>query len=910
MKTQFNLEISTMIQELQVSITTCILILLFSMPQLISAQNHVDSVTLQWLGDETPLVSSGISWGVPWAEGEVEYGETFALITEDEESLPVQSWPMAYWPDGSIKWTGFAMATDPSHGNDFQIVAGEETAQSDTEIEIRESDTTYEIDTGPLQVLIAKWGGDLIRYMKVDGKIVAKNGELIAILQNGPEGNAWDAPHRDKYVSNVKKVAIEQSGPVRAVVKVEGTHKSVKDGKEMIPFTVRLYFYADRTPVRMVHSMVYDGDEDKDLIRGIGVHFNVPMREQIHNRHVRFSGQDNGLWAEPVQPMIGRQGRFVEDENTGEDLYPDQLEGKRMPDFEEVDDQGKHYLSDWAVWGDFKLNQPNAKGFTIEKRTEPHSAWIPAGAGERSSGLFFSGDVSGGLAISLKDFWQSYPSSLEILNADSDAADMYVWLWSPDAPAMDMRHYDTKPHGLESVYEDVQQGFSSAYGVGRTSELMLYPTGEVPGKEQMTKMAQQGSQPSVMVATPEYYHSKQVFGFWSLPDRSTPFKQQIEEQLDAYIDYYKTSIEQHNWYGFWDYGDMMHSYDRDRHVWRYDLGGMAWQNTELMSDMWLWYSFLRTGRADIFKMAEAMSRHTQEVDVHHIGRFAGLGSRHNVRHWGGGAKEVRISQAPLKRFYYYLTTDERMGDLIRQVTEDAPQAIADLDPMRLAQPLENPEEFPYPARLRLGPDWLALAGNWITMWEMTGDEKWKDLLYTGMDSISEFPMGFMTGKNLVVGFDPETGELFQLSDEKDWYNLSTIQGGGEVGMELAELVDHEGWQKVWLQYARLERAPKEVVLKDMETRSEGSDAQYARPDRMAAYAYMKTDNPAYAERAIEHLTSRGSVAAQQTKKIMPPEVLNPLIEARRVTTNTAGQWSLNAIQILEMVSDELPRRAP
>ena len=60
----------------------------------------------------------------------------------------------------------------------------------------------------------------------------------------------------------------------------------------------------------------------------------------------------------------------------------------------------------------------------------------------------------------------------------------------------------------------------------------------------------------------------------------------------------------------------------------------AWDNTELASNMWLWYNFLRTGRADIWCMAEAMTRHTSEVDVYHIGPNAGLGSRHNVSHWG------------------------------------------------------------------------------------------------------------------------------------------------------------------------------------------------------------------------------------------------------------------------------------
>ena len=51
-----------------------------------------------------------------------------------------------------------------------------------------------------------------------------------------------------------------------------------------------------------------------------------------------------------------------------------------------------------------------------------------------------------------------------------------------------------------------------------------------------------------------------------------------------------------------------------RHTWRYDIGGFAWDNTELASNMWLWYNFLRTGREDIWRMAEAMTRHTAEVD--------------------------------------------------------------------------------------------------------------------------------------------------------------------------------------------------------------------------------------------------------------------------------------------------------
>ena len=54
---------------------------------------------------------------------------------------------------------------------------------------------------------------------------------------------------------------------------------------------------------------------------------------------------------------------------------------------------------------------------------------------------------------------------------------------------------------------------------------------------------------------------------------------------------------------------------------------MRGTNTELVPKIWLWFTFLRTGLPDVFRLAEAMTRNTGEVDVYHLGRFMGLGSR-------------------------------------------------------------------------------------------------------------------------------------------------------------------------------------------------------------------------------------------------------------------------------------------
>lgn len=876
-------------------------------------------VPVKWLDNAPPPISGGVSWGVPWSKGAVQKRQTFTLASVDGKTLPLQTWPLAYWPDGSLKWSGFATVANAEATGPLKLASTDAAAAASTNsIRIRQSDTSYEIDTGKVTARIAKWGGGIIESLTVEGREVARDGQLVCILQDGPEGDPEVTPAREKFISKVEKVTLEQQGPVRAVVKIEGKHKGTRSTREWLPFAVRLYFYAGQESIRMVHSFVYDGDQEKDFVRGLGVVFVVPMREQIHNRHVRFSGEGDGLWSEPIQPLIGRGGRFVGDPNGGADVYPTQIEGQRVPNKEQLNARGQGLLADWAVWDDFKLSQPNADGFTLVKRTNPQSAWIPSGAGRRASGMVFAGDVSGGLAVSLKNFWQSHPASLEVRKASSGAAELCVWLWSPDGPAMDMRHYDTRPHGLEAVYEDVQPGFSTAHGVARTSELTLFATAAVPTKDVTAKMAKTGAQPPLLVCVPEYLQSAQAFGIWGLEDRSTPVKRAIEERLEVTLNHYLKQPEQHRWYGFWDFGDVMHSFDNERHVWRYDLGGMAWDNSELGTDMWLWYSFLRSGRADVFRMAEAMSRHTTEVDCYHLGPFAGLGSRHNVRHWGCGAKEARISQAAYRRFHYYLTTDERTGDVMREMLNSDFKTV-EYDPMRLARPIKEEEKKIAPTRTRLGPDWIAFVSNWMTEWERTGDTKWRDKILAGVECLAAMPLGMRSGGELVFGYDPATGKLYQLNNEVGTYNLATIMGGAEVAFELGLVLDDPRWHKLWNQYCRLYSAPREAIQRDMQTGEEGLNAQYVRDGRLAAYVYHQTKAPAFRDNAVNALlrTGRGGGGrgggeggrGGAPRRIEGSETLNPIDEGPS-NTNGAAQNGLETIAMLGMVGSELPAEFP
>lgn len=855
------------------------------------------SIRLSWVGEKLPTHATGVSFGVPWPQGTVQSGSDFRVRAGSEE-LPLQSWPLAYWPDGSLKWSGFATVVRAGLSEAVMLSRGSSSAGR--MLSVKESEGNVLVDTGAINCSIASSGAALFNSIRLGDKQIAGPAQLVCILQNGPQTLPEDSPARERFVGEVKQITVEQSGPVRAVVKIDGVHRGEQSKREWLPFTVRLYFYTGVSSVRIVHTIIFDGDQEKDFIRGLGIQVEVPMRDDPRSRTVRFAGEGDGLWSEPLQPGGGSVAQ-----ESGQPFIGNAIFDKN------------------AIWDDFKLAQPTPDGFTIVKRTNPNSMWLFSAAGKRSQGLASLSDLSGGLAISVKNFWQSYPAGLEVQGASGVSPKLVAWLWSPEGPEMDMRFYDSHGHGLDAAYEDVQPGLSTAYGVARTSELMLHALGGWPERKDSVVMAQEGNRLPLLACSPEYIHSTGVFGVWSLPDRSTAFKKSIEDGLDSVLAYYQQQVDERSWYGFWQYGDFMHSYSVPRHQWHYDWGGHAWDNTELAVPLWLWESYLRTGRADLFRFVEDYTRNTSETNVYHLGPMRGLGSRHNVVKWGDGAKEVRISQSAHWRPFYYLTTDERTGDLMREAAEWAGVSIANFDPMREASPATPGEPK---VRIRIGPDWFAMAGNWMTEWERTNDVRWRDQILAGVDSILTMKFGLETGKPTenaraeaaIVSYDNATGKLTPIPDTTTGqygvanYNLATIQGGAQVMFELVPLLARDDFAKEWLRMCRLAVAPPEVWIRDKATNNEGSNGEYVAPGqggvRLAAWAYAKTGDKAFGQKALDMLLQQGGGFAN-VRNISGPDTLNSGVEDPRMSTNAASQTSLSCIEVLELCKDILPAEA-
>jgi len=858
-------------------------------------------VSLHWLRGEAPTVPRGITWGVPWPKGELDNVDKLTFATAENKPVPAQHWVTARWSDGSVKWSAHAASVSASEASRYVLLraSGTSSAQADGQIVVTQHDEEISVDTGGLQYVFPKAGNVLVKSISNGKRVLAADGHLVLQWQNTPEPINGEPLESDSLESEIHEMLVEHVGPMRAVIKATGIHRSQATGRELLPFTLRFYCYLHTPSLRLVHTLVYDADEYKDFISGIGLRFAVPMVDELHNRHVRFCSADGGVFAEAVRGLTGLR------RDPGRAVRKAQVAGQATPpvaEFNPVVANGLQYI---PAFGDYTLCQNTPDGFEIRKRTGAGHGWIASAYGDRSVGVGYIGGASGGLAFGIRNFWQSFPAQVDIRHAHTEAAALTLWLWSPSAPAMDLRFYhdgmgqDTYAEqlgGLDITYEDYEPEFGTPQGIARTSEVELWAMEQTPRNNELADIAEQIQDPSILVCEPAYYERCGVFGkAFSAAPATNEREKMIEKQLDFYVDYYKRQIAQHRWYGFWNYGDVMHTYDGDRHMWRYDVGGYAWDNSELSTDLWLWYYFLRSGRHDVFRMAEAMTRHTGEVDVHHIGRFAPLGSRHNVLHWGCSAKQLRISTVINRRFFYYLTADERVGDLMREQIDGA-EALKRVVPGRKVGQVAATDENK--VSVSFGTDWGSLAAAWFTEWERTADERMKNRLIGSMESIGRQPRGFFTG---TADMQLESGVFDRVKHNAiSVSHLSAAFGLAEICAELIDAFDVPEFTEAWLQYCIAYNAGSEWQEQHL-GRALGKLNLEQGHSRLTAYAGWFLKNRTLQQRAWDEFYAGGSglkMGVPEMATIAPPEVLSKRDEAPAVSTNAVAQWSLAAMQCM------------
>lgn len=843
---------------------------------------------------ENRSVSDIVTFGAPWHRGEVSASDAFS-VSFGGKVLPLDSKITGYWPDGSVKWTkhnvSVAELKECDTEGSFILEASAGVTTEHKGISLCEKEDVIIVNSGRVKASFQK-GEKLISDIYLDSVKNAEYGYLTYINEECSTENGNVIKKDINFIGIADNIEVEEKGSLSVTIRVSGTHVA-KDGSKALPFIIRFIFTYNEPSIKMVHTFMYDKDAKEGFLKGLGISFVMPMKGELYNRHIKLEA--GGYFVHEAMQLLSswrpRLGYDFESAQMRGQLIDDKFVLENGHGFGDMstEETFKKGVSDMTIWDSYKLNQDAPSHFSIKKRTgKDVCCYINCMHGIDSDGFVYISDEEKGMALGYKDFWQRYPSEIAADGLSTDKAELTAWIYSPDSEAFDFRHYDTVGHS-QAYYEGFDEVLSTPVGIACTSEISLFLFGQgVEEDEVLAECSSIVQKPALLICKPEYYKETGVFGEFGLVDRTTPLKDYFETELDKAIEFYKNEVVQRDWYGLFNYGDFMHTYDPARSCWRYDMGGYAWQNTELVPTMWLWYAFLRTGREDIYTLAEAMSRHCSEVDVYHFGPYKGLGSRHNVSHWGCSCKEARIGMAGHHRVYYFLTGDLRIGEVLDEVV-DTDFSTLNLDPLRK---FYDREKMHYPTHARTGPDWSSYCSNWMIHWERTGDTKYLEKMKVGIEDLKKTEYKMLS--NADFEYEPETGHLaYNPPGMAGGSHLVVCMGGAQVWAELSELLEDEGFSEMLAEYG-------EACI-NKKVRGIGYPYMFATVGAFAAKYYKDKETGQRVFKVLYDLIKR-----EFHDNGFSPVMNGSISEIPWVSTNVTAQWCLNVIVCMGLIGEYMP----
>ena len=831
-------------------------------------------------------------FGGYWPEGKV-HENAFALLDGQGREIPLQSEITARWADGSVQWSRHtAPAERLGPGGELMPRASGETERA--QLQVTEERDGWTVTAGDFRIRVPREGEELLSACERDGKEMIRSVRPVLRLAHASETEETENGRKICFTRTetaelpgvIRSRTLETAGPLEAVFRFDGVH--LEEGAEKMPFRIRAMIRADGE-IQLDDTFFFLGDPESDRLAGWGLRFGTVLSGRPYQRHLRYLTDGAVYHDHPTQLFYWRK-------HLDPGLLAAQQRGETVPAAEELDE----IAEDLPRWDRFCLTQDSAWHYSIRKKAWDGGCWLTGAEGKRAPGGMAVSDPERTVSFQVRDFWEKHPGALETENLSGEQPACTVWFYAPSAEPFDFRHYDRRTYPMGN-YEGFDYMRPDPNGIAVTCRAAVYPSAGYTADEQLRAQNERIRNPAVYLADPEYYHAHRAFGYWSLPRKDTEVRAWTEKQLEAACDFYGEEAERRSWYGLFNYGDFMHTYEASRHQWRWDVGGYAWDNTELTPTYWLWLQFLRTGSERVFRLAEALSRHTSDVDMYHFGEMKGLGSRHNVRHWGCPCKEPRVSMAGHHRPLYYLTGDRRIGDCM----EDSLQAAESLR----AMPWFRREDGSL--RVRSGPDWSALVSNWMTAYERTLDPRWRKMIEQGIEDLRKTPLGLSSGPQF--GFSPEDGHLTYEGEMSGVsMHLQACMGGTEIWLETAERLGSRELADMVARNGRFFFLNAEERKRESEGLLEGREfgspiysaemqawaARETGDAGMAAEIWRRLLGLLYAEDRPEGFLGREEYARRPDG--------TPLTDIPWISTNFTAQWCLKAIVAAELIPEEMP----
>jgi len=589
-----------------------------------------------------------VTFGVPFAKGLLRSPDHVRILNDRGVEVPSQITEVTSWApaDTSLQWIWVDFLTEGSSRYRLEYGPGvRRTATPPDSLRIVNSQRPnggLEVDTGALRFRVNRGEGGFIEDARIAGA-----GDTIPVLKS-PSGRGsfldlLDDGGRDDSRAVVTFTAIEKgSGPLHAILRIEGEYRYARSDNRAAPFITRIHVWAGKPWMKVLHTFVYTGIPDKRRPQK-GEHAHVATEGAAliveDPADAGFTQPNDRIAAAGLTLRLAEAPRLVQTST---------LDGPWWQPGPEA--RTKISLRALAVsllqTGPKPNRMPPVPESAGNKRVGGFRASLTEGetlieSKERAGGWFAVEGAQTGLAAAFKDILQEYPKAFSV---NPTLGTFVASVWPDSVEAMSFARHSLKPE-LEEGIETMENG---AEGIAKTSEISLafHASGESAAA---IRAARALVDPPVVFAPPRWYASSRVFGDLAPRGETRP---DLERAIDTKFDWWLYNQSFVPWYGLWDYGDGKLNFDPKTATW--DI----WGNNEPAQDLQLWMQFTRTGDPRFARAAQALSRHSMDVDNIHWptkpvyrgdtntstdywktlsvaagSPYVGLGRRHGAQHW-------------------------------------------------------------------------------------------------------------------------------------------------------------------------------------------------------------------------------------------------------------------------------------
>ncbi len=318
-----------------------------------------------------------VTVGLPLPRSLADSPQQISLIDEHGHVQPLQVIPLEKWTDGSLRWVllDFQVTGQIVSEHRYTIRIGETTRTDNAfSLSVREDSDQIAIDTGTAQFTVRTGSGFLFTDVVAGGlpQVDAAQSGLHVTDQTGK-----------CHTAHVQSVTLEESGPVRATVRIEGIVGPPR--RPFLQVIARIQFFAGLSAVRVAITL---RNPDRARHRGgfweLGDPGSVLLKDA--SLHLSLPSPATRIECAP------ESGAPVQDFNAPLELYQDSSGGEHWQHVTHLNRQGRVPCT--------------FRGYRLVSGSQRFE-------GLRATPSILLRHQAGSVGIAVEQFWQNCPKAIE-----------------------------------------------------------------------------------------------------------------------------------------------------------------------------------------------------------------------------------------------------------------------------------------------------------------------------------------------------------------------------------------------------------------------------------------------------------------------------------------------------------------